>query len=77
MTKLLQALDGYKTVIGLVVMRLPDILDSLAAAIGLFVPFFNDLHMAVAAVAVTKFVGALVVVVGILHRAQKVTDLLK
>lgn len=74
MKKILVALDGHKTQIGLVLLALPDILNSLALFLSTLLPLFTDLHVASAVVIITKLVGGITTLVGATDKLRKIVN---
>lgn len=78
MKKLFEVLDGHKTQIGLVLTALPDVLNNLAAAASSLLPVLQGAHMEGTAAAVLHFTGGVAVVIGFVHKLQKIaSDYLK
>jgi hypothetical protein len=74
MQKLLAALDERKTIIGLVLLQLPSILDAISQALSASLPMLSG----TAAAHVVTVIGAIGTLVGIVHKLQKIaTEVLK
>lgn len=78
MKKLLAALDGHKTELGLALAALPDIANQVVGLLASLSSLFVGLHMDGPAAHLAHASGLLLAGVGALHRVSKVvTDLLK
>lgn len=70
--KLLAALDGRKTVIGLVLLALPDICIQISKLLAMFAPVFAGLEMADWSARMAKWSGAILAAAGGIHKLAKI-----
>lgn len=72
MKKLLEAFDGHKTELGLVLAALPDIANQVIALLNTIAPVFVGLHMDGPASAIAHASGLILAGVGAIHRVAKI-----
>lgn len=72
--RILKALDGHKTELGLVVAAAPDIANQLVELLQALIPVFSALHMDGPVAYITRACGLILAGVGGIGRAWKVLD---
>lgn len=74
MKKILAALDGSKTVLGLLLVALPEIVNHLVAFLTSLSPIFAALHWDGAVAGVATFTGAVLAFAGGIHKLLKIVQ---